>query len=139
MARTDTIAVAIRAFVWLLVAVAASGLLFSAMASALLDDGRRPDPAAFPPGRVVAIDLGNTNSCVAGYASGDADDMFRICICIPTWVAFPDDGSVLVGEDARNYAAVHPDAGIYGFKRLFGKRPLKSFLSSFRPNRVSDR
>ncbi|TVU13150.1 hypothetical protein EJB05_40682, partial [Eragrostis curvula] len=123
MARTDPIAVPIRAFVWLLIAVAASAFLFSAKASALLDDGRRLDPSVFPPG------LSNTNSCVAGYASGDADDMFRICI--PSWVAFPDDGTVLVGEDARSYAAVHPDAAVYGFKRLFGKRLSYAFEQEF--------
>ncbi|TVU40244.1 hypothetical protein EJB05_13697, partial [Eragrostis curvula] len=129
MARTDPIAVAIRAFVWLLVAVAASGLLFSTKASALLDNGRRLDPSAFSPGRVVAIDLGNTNSCVAGYASGDADAMF--CICIPSWVALSDDGTLLVGEDAKNYAAVHPGAAVYGFKRLFGKRLNYAFEREF--------
>lgn len=44
-------------------------------------------------------------------------------LCIPSWVAFPDDGGVLVGDDARNYAAVNPDAAAFsGFKRLLGKR-----------------
>ena len=46
--------------------------------------------------------------------------MFQLCI--PSWVAFADDGAVLVGEDARNHAAVNPQAAVSGFKRLLGKR-----------------
>ncbi|OEL22239.1 Luminal-binding protein 5 [Dichanthelium oligosanthes] len=75
----------------------------------------------YPLGTVIAIDLGNTNSCVAGYGRGHTvESMFHLCI--PSWVAFPDDGGVLVGEDARNYAAVNPEAAFSGFKRLLGKR-----------------
>ncbi|RLN34004.1 hypothetical protein C2845_PM03G17920 [Panicum miliaceum] len=75
----------------------------------------------YPPGRVIiAVDLGNTNSCVAGYGSGQTQTMFQLCI--PSWVAFADDGAVLLGEDARNHTAVNPQAAVSGFKRLLGKR-----------------
>jgi heat shock protein 5 len=115
MPRKD-VALLVRAFVWLLALVAALG-----KASALLDHDWPPDPATYPPGRVVAIDLGNTNSCVAGYESGETTrTMFHHCI--PSWVAFADDGTVLVGEDAMNHAAVNPGAAVSGFKRLLGKR-----------------
>lgn len=121
MARIDLSLIA-RAFVWLL--VVASGVFFFSgnnKASALQDVDWRPDLAMFPPSQVIAIDLGNTNSCVAGYSSPEAESMFHICI--PSWVAFSDDGNVLVGEDAMNHAAANPDAtAIYGFKRLFGRR-----------------
>jgi heat shock protein 5 len=111
------IGLAIRAFAWLLAAVA---ILFSGTASALLlDNGYQRPSSVHPLGTVIAVDLGNTNSCVAGY--GHDGSMFHLCI--PSWVAFPDDGGVLVGDDARNYAAVNPDAAAFsGFKRLLGKR-----------------
>ncbi|KAK3136218.1 hypothetical protein QOZ80_5BG0429870 [Eleusine coracana subsp. coracana] len=112
-----------RALIWLLVVLASGVFLFSGnnKANALLDVEWSPDPSMFPPGQIIAIDLGNTNSCVAGYSTPehDAETMFRICI--PSSVAFSDsdDGTVLVvGEDAMN----HP-AAIHGFKRLFGRRP----------------
>ena len=114
MARQDLV----RAVIWLLVfALAALG-----KAGALFDQEWPPDPATYyPPGRVIAVDLGNTNSCVAGYGGGgQTQAMFQLCI--PSWVAFADDGAVLVGEDARNHAAVNPQAAVSGFKRLLGKR-----------------
>ncbi|KAG2639459.1 hypothetical protein PVAP13_2KG010900 [Panicum virgatum] len=55
--------------------------------------------------------------------------MFQLCI--PSWVAFADDGAVLVGEDARNHAAVNPQAAISGFKRLLGKRLTRVFEREF--------
>ncbi|RCV36524.1 hypothetical protein SEVIR_7G335600v4 [Setaria viridis] len=74
-----------------------------------------------PPVEVVAIDLGNTNSCIAGYAPAKTDTMFQFCI--PSWVAFTDDGATLVGEAARNHAgAADPQAVVFGFKRLLGLR-----------------
>ncbi|CAD6255556.1 unnamed protein product [Miscanthus lutarioriparius] len=73
-----------------------------------------------PPVEVVAIDLGNTNSCIAGYAPAKTDTMFQFCI--PSWVAFTDDGATLVGEAARNHAGADPEAAVFGFKRLLGLR-----------------
>ncbi|KAL6880471.1 hypothetical protein ACP4OV_012036 [Aristida adscensionis] len=73
-----------------------------------------------PSGSAIAVDLGNTNACVAGYTGGDAQAMFHLCI--PSWVAFRDDSAVLVGEDARDHAAVDPQAAVSGFKRLLGRR-----------------
>ncbi|KAL6642281.1 hypothetical protein ACP70R_020462 [Stipagrostis hirtigluma subsp. patula] len=46
--------------------------------------------------------------------------MFRFCI--PSWVAFTDDGAALVGEAAMNQAQADPEAAIFGFKRLLGLR-----------------
>ncbi|XP_025800184.1 luminal-binding protein 5-like [Panicum hallii] len=121
MARQDVAPV--RALVWLL-ALAALG-----KAAALFDQEWPSDPAMYPPGRVIAVDLGNTNSCVAGYGSGQTQTMFQLCI--PSWVAFADDGAVLVGEDARNHAAVNPQATVSGFKRLLGKRLTRVFEREF--------
>ncbi|RLM86286.1 hypothetical protein C2845_PM04G00490 [Panicum miliaceum] len=121
MARQDVALV--RALVWLL-ALAALG-----KAAALFDQELPSDPAMYPPGRVIAVDLGNTNSCVAGYGSGQTQTMFQLCI--PSWVAFADDGAVLVSEHARNHAAVNPQAAVSGFKRLLGKRLTRVFEREF--------
>ncbi|KAM0906482.1 hypothetical protein ACQ4PT_016736 [Festuca glaucescens] len=67
---------------------------------------------------IIAVHLGNTNSCVAGYT--DAGEGFKICI--PSWVALADDGSVLVGEAAKNHGVTDPQAAAFGFKRLLGKK-----------------
>ena len=59
----------------------------------------------YPPAvEVIVIDLGNTNSCVAGYAPGKAETMFQFCI--PSWVSFLGDGATLVGEAAKNHATL---------------------------------
>ncbi|OEL31771.1 Luminal-binding protein 5 [Dichanthelium oligosanthes] len=75
----------------------------------------------YPPGSVIAIDLGNTNSCVAGYAPGKTT-VAKFQFCIPSWVAFTEDGTTLVGEAARNHAGIAPEAAVFGFKRLLGLR-----------------
>ncbi|CAN6335489.1 unnamed protein product [Urochloa humidicola] len=72
-----------------------------------------------PRGSVIAIDLGNTNSCVSGYGPGEATFLF----CIPSWVAFTEDGTTLVGDAARNHAGSDPESTVFGFKRLLGLRP----------------
>ncbi|CAN6348900.1 unnamed protein product [Urochloa humidicola] len=85
------------------------------------DQSARYTPAT--PIAAIAIDLGNTNSCVAGYAvpgTGNTETMFQHCI--PSWVAFSDDGAALVGEAARSHAEAHPEAAFSGFKRLLGLR-----------------
>ncbi|RLM99010.1 luminal-binding protein-like [Panicum miliaceum] len=81
-----------------------------------------PDRSRYRPGAEIAIDLGNTNSCVAGYGPGEMEEtLFRFCI--PSWVAFADDdGTALVGEAAKNYADADPEAAIFGFKRMLGLR-----------------
>lgn len=92
------------------------------------------DPSTYPDSKprefwyrrreVIVIDLGNTNSCVTGYTGSgkttDDDTIFQFCI--PSWVAFTDNGTALVGEAARNHAAADSEATIFGFKRLLGLR-----------------
>ncbi|WVZ88380.1 hypothetical protein U9M48_034907, partial [Paspalum notatum var. saurae] len=91
------------------VLTSASGL------QSLPDDG----PVVPPSGVVLVIDLGNTNSCITGYAAGGS--MFHFCI--PSWVAFTADGTALVGEAAKNHAGTDPGAATvaFGFKRLLGR------------------
>jgi heat shock protein 5 len=103
-------------FAWLL--GAASGLQVHDYPPSMYAD-ITPEEFWYPPASVVAIDLGNTNSCVAGYAPGKT---VPTTFCIPSWVAFTDDGTVLVGEAARNHAGAHPESAVFGFKRLLGLR-----------------
>uniref|UniRef100_A0A0D9XX07 Uncharacterized protein n=1 Tax=Leersia perrieri TaxID=77586 RepID=A0A0D9XX07_9ORYZ len=88
---------------------------FHRPATAMMVADIRNGPPRYPHrlGTVIAVDVGNTNSCVAGY--GADGNYFRLCI--PTSVVFTDDGDAIVGEAAKN----HP-AAISGFKRLFGQR-----------------
>ena len=103
------------------------------------EDSSRPREFWYPRGEVIVIDLGNTNSCVAGYTGSgkttdDDDTMFQFCI--PSWVAFTDNGTALVGEAAKNHAAADPEATIFGFKRLLGLRYivlLKKYIFKLRP------
>ncbi|XP_044983853.1 luminal-binding protein 5-like [Hordeum vulgare subsp. vulgare] len=113
----------------LLLAVAASTT--SRVAAFGLPRGLRPGHCAsvfrtydtaspFMSGNTTAIHIGNTKSCVAGYG-GRLDPHTAYQFCIPSWVAFTDNGT-LVGEAAMNHAAVRPGTAVSGFKRLFGIR-----------------
>ncbi|RLN30181.1 luminal-binding protein-like [Panicum miliaceum] len=100
---------------------AVSGLQIPLRYHAGMHTNSTPDRSRYRPGAEIAIDLGNTNSCVAGYGPGKMEEtLFRFCI--PSWVAFADDGTALVGEAAKNHADADPEAAIFGFKRMLGLR-----------------
>jgi molecular chaperone DnaK len=72
---------------------------------------------------VIGIDLGTTNSCVAVLVDGEVhvipdESGKRIQASM---VAFLEDGSVIVGNEAQQEAVVDPENTIYSAKRLIGR------------------
>ncbi len=75
-------------------------------------------------GRVIGIDLGTTNSCVAVMDGGkprviENSEGDRTT---PSIVAFSKDGEVLVGQTAKRQAVTNPANTLFAIKRLIGRR-----------------
>ncbi|MFW5830323.1 MAG: Hsp70 family protein, partial [Planctomycetota bacterium] len=75
-------------------------------------------------GKIIGIDLGTTNSCVAVMESGEATVITNKegNRTTPSVVAFADNGDRLVGQMARNQAVTNPHRTIYSIKRFMGRR-----------------
>jgi len=74
--------------------------------------------------KVIGIDLGTTNSCVAIMESGDPTVLANSegSRTTPSVVAFTDSGERLVGQIARRQAITNPENTIFAVKRLIGRR-----------------
>jgi molecular chaperone DnaK len=72
--------------------------------------------------KVIGIDLGTTNSCVAVYEGGEAKIIPNKegRNTTPSVVAFTDKGEILVGDPAKRQAITNPDKTIYSIKRIMG-------------------
>ncbi len=72
--------------------------------------------------KVIGIDLGTTNSCVAVYEGGEAkiNPNKEGKNTPPSVVAFPDKGEVLVGDPAKRQAITNPNKTISSIKRIMG-------------------
>jgi molecular chaperone DnaK len=72
--------------------------------------------------KVIGIDLGTTNSCVAVYEGGEAKIIPNKegKNTTPSVVAFTDKGEVLVGDPAKRQAITNPDKTISSIKRIMG-------------------
>jgi len=75
-------------------------------------------------GKVIGIDLGTTNSCVAVMEGGDAvvipnSEGSRTT---PSMVAFTEGGERLVGQIAKRQAITNPGSTVYVVKRLIGRK-----------------
>ena len=74
--------------------------------------------------KVVGIDLGTTNSCVAIMEGGSPKVLVNLDgdYTTPSVVAFPlKGGETLIGKRAKNQAITNPSGTFYGVKRLIGK------------------
>ncbi|MGH7848259.1 MAG: molecular chaperone DnaK [Candidatus Binatia bacterium] len=74
--------------------------------------------------KVIGIDLGTTNSCVAIMEGGDPVVIANSegSRTTPSVVAFSDSGERLVGQIARRQAITNPENTIFAVKRLIGRR-----------------
>ncbi|MCH2550259.1 MAG: molecular chaperone DnaK [Alphaproteobacteria bacterium] len=74
--------------------------------------------------KVIGIDLGTTNSCVAVMDSGQEKVIENTegARTTPSMVAFSDDGERLVGQPAKRQAVTNPENTLFAIKRLIGRR-----------------
>ncbi len=74
--------------------------------------------------KVIGIDLGTTNSCVAVMegATPKVIENSEGARTTPSIVAFTDDGERLVGQPAKRQAVTNPERTIFAVKRLVGRR-----------------
>src|SRR5690242_5522583 len=74
--------------------------------------------------KVIGIDLGTTNSCVAVMEGGKPKviENSEGARTTPSTVAFTKDGERLIGQPAKRQAVTNPDNTIFAVKRLIGRR-----------------
>ncbi len=74
--------------------------------------------------KVIGIDLGTTNSCVAIMEGGDPSVLTNAegSRITPSVVAFTESGERLVGQIARRQAITNPENTVFAIKRLIGRR-----------------
>ena len=75
-------------------------------------------------GKIIGIDLGTTNSCVAIMENGKTKVIENAegARTTPSIIAYMEDGEVLVGAPAKRQAVTNPTNTLYGVKRLIGRR-----------------
>ena len=74
--------------------------------------------------KVIGIDLGTTNSCVAVMDGKDAKVIENTegARTTPSMIAFSDDGERLIGQPAKRQAVTNPENTLSAIKRLIGRR-----------------
>ena len=75
-------------------------------------------------GKIIGIDLGTTNSCVAVLDGGDAKviENSEGDRTTPSIIAYADDGEILVGQNAKRQAVTNPNNTLFAVKRLIGRK-----------------
>ena len=75
-------------------------------------------------GKMIGIDLGTTNSCVAVLENGKARviENSEGARTTPSIIAFTSDDEVLVGQSAKRQAVTNPENTLFAIKRLIGRR-----------------
>jgi molecular chaperone DnaK len=74
--------------------------------------------------KIIGIDLGTTNSCVAVMENGQPKviENSEGARTTPSIVAYAEDGEILVGASAKRQAVTNPKNTLYAVKRLIGRR-----------------
>ena len=75
--------------------------------------------------KIIGIDLGTTNSCVAVMLPGGKIHVIENSEgkrTTPSIVAYTQDGEILVGEAAKRQAVTNPKNTLYAIKRLIGRK-----------------
>jgi len=75
-------------------------------------------------GRIIGIDLGTTNSCVA-VLDGDSAKVIENAEgdrTTPSIIAYADDNEILVGQPAKRQAVTNPENTLFAIKRLIGRQ-----------------
>ncbi|WP_404355252.1 molecular chaperone DnaK [Methylotuvimicrobium sp. KM1] len=74
--------------------------------------------------KIIGIDLGTTNSCVAVLENGTARviENSEGARTTPSVIAFTKDDEVLVGQSAKRQAVTNPENTLFAIKRLIGRR-----------------
>lgn len=92
--------------------------------------------------RIIGIDLGTTNSCVAmcdEHGTPRVLSSAEGARTTPSVVAFNPDGEILVGVPARRQAVTNPHATVFGAKRLIGRKvnsPDVAWLAKSSPYKI---
>ncbi|MET1255906.1 molecular chaperone DnaK [Aliikangiella maris] len=75
-------------------------------------------------GKIIGIDLGTTNSCVAVLDGKDTRviENSEGGRTTPSIVAYTDDGEILVGQSAKRQAVTNPNNTLFAIKRLIGRQ-----------------
>ncbi|HEY3301741.1 MAG TPA: molecular chaperone DnaK [Methylophilaceae bacterium] len=75
-------------------------------------------------GKIIGIDLGTTNSCVAVMEGGKPRVIENAegARTTPSIIAYQDDGEILAGAPAKRQAVTNPKNTLYAVKRLIGRR-----------------
>lgn len=75
-------------------------------------------------GKIIGIDLGTTNSCVAILENGNVKVIENAegARTTPSIIAYSNDGETLVGQSAKRQAVTNPQNTLYAVKRLIGRR-----------------
>ncbi|MFC3606293.1 molecular chaperone DnaK [Stutzerimonas tarimensis] len=75
-------------------------------------------------GKIIGIDLGTTNSCVAILENGNVKVLENAegARTTPSIIAYTNDGETLVGQSAKRQAVTNPQNTLYAVKRLIGRR-----------------
>ena len=75
-------------------------------------------------GRIIGIDLGTTNSCVAVMENGTPKVIENAegARTTPSIIAYTENGEILVGAPAKRQAVTNPKNTLYAIKRLIGRR-----------------